>query len=275
MKARPTDVRHDIFSVLVERLHCIRCYVGVETDADQGLQTLQRWANAAANRKAIEVTRALGLFVCFNVLMFDPDTTLESIETNVRFIEWANDCPFNFGKVQLYAGTPILKRMQDEGRARGDWLRWSYALTDPGAERFYRLQHTLFEARNFGDRALANDIQALRFDLEVTRKFHPELLPPDWHALGTALSARLARGATIALLRLLSHVREGDPATDPELLAELGPVLRREEHEVRAAMEVLALRLQARVGRGTPLTIIGDRVATALQSGEPAAGVRA
>ena len=61
------------------------------------------------------------------MLMFDPDTTLESVETNLDFIEYAADFPFNFGRVELYAGTPLLARMQAEGRCRGDYLQWDYA----------------------------------------------------------------------------------------------------------------------------------------------------
>ena len=57
-KARPTDVTPAVFQVLVDRLRCIRCYVGVETDADQGLITLRRWAQIAARTTAPSTSRA-------------------------------------------------------------------------------------------------------------------------------------------------------------------------------------------------------------------------
>src|SRR5262249_33636274 len=78
VKARPTDVTEPVFEVLKRRLRCIRCYIGIETDADQGLSTLQRWAHSKQNHRAIEVARALDLYACFNMLLFDPDTTLDS-----------------------------------------------------------------------------------------------------------------------------------------------------------------------------------------------------
>ena len=126
VKARPSDVTPAVFTVLVERLRCIRCYVGIETDADQGLITLRRWGQSRQNHRAIEVARALGLYACFNMLMFDPDTTLDSVRNNLDFIEDAADYPFNFGRVELYAGTPLLARMQHEGRCSGDYLQWDY-----------------------------------------------------------------------------------------------------------------------------------------------------
>jgi len=128
VKARPTDVQPAAFEALVKRLHCIRCYVGIETDADQGLVTLNRWARSKHNWQAMERIDALDLYVCFNMLLFDPDTTLESVEDNLDFMEAHAHCPFNFGRTELYAGTPLLHRMQDgalvqSGKSEVDWKR--------------------------------------------------------------------------------------------------------------------------------------------------------
>jgi anaerobic magnesium-protoporphyrin IX monomethyl ester cyclase len=266
VKARPNDVQPEVFRVLVERLSCIRCYVGVETDADQGLVTLRRWARSSQNHRAIDVARSLGLFLCFNILMFDPDTTLQSVRKNVEFIEYASDYPFNFGRVELYAGTPLLTRMLAEGRCRGDYLQWDYHLQSPPIERFYRLVMACFLPRNFGDDALANTIQGMRFDLEIVRRFHPDQHDPQLHAHGRALSQRLALDSTAVLRTLLDHVEEGGPAEkDAALVAELAARARACEDQIRGEMLAVARQLQERVGRGLPLTLIGDRVATPLQ----------
>ncbi len=190
VKARPNDVHPEVFRVLVERLGCIRCYVGIETDADQGLVTLRRWGKSSQNHRAIDVARSLDLFVCFNILMFDPDTTLASVRKNIDFVEYASDYPFNFGRVELYAGTPLLSRMQAEGRCRGDYLQWDYDLGAPDVQRFYDLAMACFLPRNFGEDALANTIQGMRFDLEIVRRFHPDVHDPQLYQAGRALSRR-------------------------------------------------------------------------------------
>jgi radical SAM superfamily enzyme YgiQ (UPF0313 family) len=100
VKARPTDVTREVFEVLTRRLRCLRAYVGIETDSDQGMVTLRRWARPKNNHHAIDVLRELGLFACFNVLLFDPDTTLQSLEDNLRFMDDTADFPFNFGRAQ-------------------------------------------------------------------------------------------------------------------------------------------------------------------------------
>jgi hypothetical protein len=266
VKARPNDATPEVFRVLVERLKCIRCYIGVETDADQGLVTLRRWARPSQNHRAIEVARGLGLFVCFNLLMFDPDTTLESVARNLDFIEYAADHPFNFGRVELYAGTPLLARMQAEGRCRGDYLQWDYDLATPEIERFYRLAMRCFATRNFGEDALANTIQGMRFDLEIVRRFHPAAHDAALNEQGRSLSRRLALD-TVAILRELHvHVRGGAAEAEDGALADrLARRARAVEQQVRDQMLVIARELELRVGRGKPLTYLGDRVATPLQ----------
>lgn len=273
VKARPTDVDAAVFKVLVDRLHCIRCYVGIETDADAGLKTLQRWAHSKHNHEAIRIVRELGLYVCFNLLMFDPDTTLDDLERNIAFIAEAGDYPHNFGRVELYAGTPLLSRMQRENRVRGDWLQWDYDLASPEVERVFRMAMRTFHARNFGPDALNNRIMGTRFDLEVARKFHPAVFRPAWIDEGRRLTLALATDSADALTAIVQRVRKTHDNTGDDAFAdELALSRRAVEVLIRAGATRLARTLRDAIGQGQPLTDIGDRVATALQTQRVAPG---
>jgi radical SAM superfamily enzyme YgiQ (UPF0313 family) len=264
VKARPTDVTPEVFAVLVERLRCIRAYIGIETDADQGLITLGRWSQPAKNHRAIEVVRQLGLYTCFNMLLFDPDTTVESLLTNVEFIEKAAEFPFNFGRVELYAGTPLLSRMQLEGRCRGDYMQWDYDLGSPEVERIFALAMRCFFPRNFGPEALANRLMGTRFDIEVARRFHGDRFRPAWLEAGKRLSRTLGLDTARGLGAIIAHVaRRGDG--DEALVEEVSATLRATEREVAAEARALAIEIGRAIERGKPLTQLGDRVATPLQ----------
>ncbi|HEX2573323.1 MAG TPA: radical SAM protein [Polyangia bacterium] len=266
VKARPTDVDPEVFRILRHRLHCIRTYVGVETDADQGLMTLNRWAHSKQNHRAIEVVRELGLYTCFNLLLFDPDTTLADLERNLTFIRAAAEFPFNFGRVELYAGTPLLGRMQLEERCWGDYLQWDYELASPEVARVYRLTMTCFHARNFGDGALANNLMGTRFDVEVARHFHPDVFRPEWLARGQALSQALSHDTADGLAAIVGRVKGGAPAADDDAFCvELSARLRAREETLSREARALAQDMAATLGRGRPLTEIGDLVATPLQ----------
>ena len=263
VKARPTDVDPEVFRILKERLNCIRVYVGVETDADQGLQTLGRWAQPRHNHRAIELMRALDLYTCFNMLIFDPDTTVESVETNIAFIREAAEFPFNFGRVELYAGTPLLSRMQAEKRCWGDYMQWDYTMNSPEVERIFALSMQCFHERNFGERALANRFMGTRFDIEVARHFHPDRFQPEWLADGKRLSRKLALSTADGLAEIVQHVKDANQS-DAEFVERVSQRLRAHEREIESEAHALARRIQVVVG-GTSLTEVGDRVATPLQ----------
>ncbi len=265
VKARPTDVQEKPFRALVERLHCIRCYVGIETDADQGLQTLQRWAQPRHNAAAMELVDALGLYTCFNVLLFDPDTTMESLQANLAFMRrWAGS-PFNFGRTELYAGTPLLRRMQEEQRAQGDWLQWDYAMSSRKVERVFQLANGAFEERNFRPDALANTMMSTRFDVEVVRRFHPEVYRPAWNERARSLSARLGRDSVAGLEAIIARVEGREPVGgDRRFVEDLAGRLRAVEAQLKLEAHELAAELESLVS-GHALTHVGDRVATPLQ----------
>lgn len=273
VKARPTDVDRGVFEVLKHRLGCIRVYVGVETDADQGLETLRRWSASKQNHQAIEIVRALDLYTCFNMLIFDPDTTIDDVATNVQFMRWAAEYPSNFGRVELYAGTPLLHRMLQEKRCRGDWMQWDYSLASPEMERVFAMSMSAFWERNFGEEALANKIMGTRFDIEVCKRFHPDVHRRGWSEEGMTLSRKLANDGCDALDAILDHVRGGRPEhEDRRLVEKLIPKLRETEREISGRARDLARKLQRAIGRGRPLTELGDRVATPLQTQRLAAG---
>ncbi|MCA9714447.1 MAG: B12-binding domain-containing radical SAM protein, partial [Myxococcales bacterium] len=172
VKARPNDVDPEVFTTLRDRLHALRIYVGVETDSDQGLITLARRLDSAQNHRAIDTLRALGLNASFNMLIFDPDTTLRSFERNVAFMDKHADFSFNFCRTELYAGTPLLARMLAEGRTRGDYFGYNYTLRTPEVQRVFETSIKAFAPRNFGRGALHNDIGGWHLQLRACRHFH-------------------------------------------------------------------------------------------------------
>lgn len=212
VKARPNDVTEEVFRAMRDRLGCIRVFLGVESDSDQGLLTLGRKVASEQNHAALKVLTDLGLYVCFNLLVFDPDTTLESLEANLAFMEDFGDNPFNFGRVELYAGTPLLERMQRERRCTGDWLGWDYRLANPEIQRTFELALEAFFERNFSARSLANQLMGTRFDAEAARHFHPERYRPEWVGTAKDLNRRLSRDSVAGLREIVGFVRERGPS---------------------------------------------------------------
>ena len=254
VKARPTDVTTEVFSALKSRLRCIRAYIGIETDSEQGLITLRRWSRPRQNDEAMGVMRQLEMLPCFNMLIFDPDTTVESLEQNIAFMERHVDLPFNFGRTELYAGTPLLERMQEEGRATGDYVRWNYRIGDEEAQRVYEVAMAAFRPRNFGDSPIANRLSGTRFDIVAARHFRPERFDPEWEAEAIDLSRTLGGDTVRSLREVISYVRgEGaspDAARDEAFVTTLAGRQRRIDREVADRADALQLRMAHVMGGG-------------------------
>ncbi len=214
----------------------------------------------------MELVEQLGLYTCFNVLLFDPDTTVASLEDNLRFMERWADYPFNFGRTELYAGTPLLKRMQAEGRVHGDWLQHDYAMVDADTERIFQLTNAAFHERNFKPDALANTMMSTRFDVEVVRRFHPEKFRRTWHDEARALSRALGMDSLKGLRTIIDRAIAGEPVQgDAAFCADLSGQLRLAEQRLEDRAHALAAEVHASIGQGMPLTYIGDKVATVFQ----------
>jgi hypothetical protein len=178
---------------------------------------------------------------------------------------WA-EYPFNFGRTELYAGTPLLRRMQDEQRARGDWLQWDYPMKDERVERIFQLTARAFHDRNFRPDALANTIMSTRFDVEVVRRFHPEVFRHAWRMEAKAISRELGHDSLRGLRRIIDRTGAGAAVSgDRAFCNELMVQLRDTEARLVARAWALAAELHAAVGQGLPLTFFGDKVAMPLQ----------
>src|SRR5262249_29991788 len=147
-----------------------------------------------------------------------------------------------------------------------DWMQWDYSLANPDVQRIFELTMRCFHARNFGEEALNNRIMATRFDIEVCRHFHADLFRPEWLQRGKELSRSLSLDTVRALSRIVDHVKNRPLDEDTSLVSELVPRLRAVEREVSSGARELASELTLQIKRGRPLTDLGDRVATPLQT---------
>ncbi|HSL68873.1 MAG TPA: radical SAM protein, partial [Longimicrobiales bacterium] len=65
IKCRPNDVDADLFRLL-KRMGLIRAYVGIETNSDEGIVSLNRRITSADNRRALGILRELDVYYSYN-----------------------------------------------------------------------------------------------------------------------------------------------------------------------------------------------------------------
>lgn len=199
IKCRPNDVTPELFRLL-RSMGMIRAYVGIETNSDEGIVSLNRRISSEDNRKALRVFQELDIYCSFNMLIFDPEATLDGVWRNLAFMEEFADVPFNFCRAEVYAGTPLKLMLEQAGRLQGNYMAWGYTMRDPRVELLFRIAATAFHSRNFKEDGVHNLNLGIRFDNEVMRRFYPKCWSEAWHAQLGDMSRRIGMNS-VALMR--------------------------------------------------------------------------
>jgi radical SAM superfamily enzyme YgiQ (UPF0313 family) len=210
IKCRPNDVDPELFRLL-KSIGLIRAYVGIETNSDEGIVSLNRRISPEDNRRAMRILRELEIYNSFNVLIFDPEATLEGVKRNLGFLEDHADIPFNFCRAEVYAGTPLKRILESQGRLVGDYFAWDYEMRDPRVELLFRMMAVAFGRRNFDSDGVHNLNMGIRFDMETLRQFVPHVWKSDMHGEIVSLSVEIGKDSVGHMRRALEFCRMGDP----------------------------------------------------------------
>jgi len=209
IKCRPNDVTGELFQLL-KSMGLIRVYIGIESNSDEGIVSLNRRITSQDNERALELLRTLGIYHSFNVLIFDPEATIEGVEQNLNFLDAHTEVPFNFCRAEVYAGTPLKQMLQAQGRIEGDYFAWNYRMRDERVELLFRIVTTAFSTRNFKPDGIANLNMGLRFDNEVARRFFPGSWDTELLHRMLALSRSIGANSVSLLRDAVTVVRQAD-----------------------------------------------------------------
>lgn len=171
IKSRPDSVNALLFSRLKD-MGLFRVFLGIEAGTEDALVNLGRRQTVQQNERALEVLNGLDLHVCFNLLLFNPASTLEDFAANVRFMQRHPVNPMNFCRTEVYSGTPLEAALRDEGRIEGSYWGYGYHIHDPRAQLAFELMHhTLFD-RHHADENVHHLAMRVDYERQLLAQFH-------------------------------------------------------------------------------------------------------
>ena len=180
-KARPDNVTQGVLEA-AQQLGIIHLFLGIENHAPARLKYLGRSHGPQESERALDMLRGYKIGVSFNLMLFDPDCTLDDIAINLDFLNAHLELPWNICRTELYSGTELLQRVAAEGRLIGDYRCYGYVISDTRAELMFRILRVCFRQRAFDATSLLNNILTLAYSSQLHQKLFS----------GTE-SARLAR----------------------------------------------------------------------------------
>lgn len=237
LKCSPRDAERRIFERLGD-LGLIRIFMGIESGTQCGLDAIGRKQTVAQAEAALELCEALDLSSQYTLIIFHPEATPDSMLADLEFAKRHPAHPLNYCRAEVYAGTPLEKRLLDQGRALGDYLGRHYRYTDPRVEKIWEVGSELFSGRCWGRDELLG--QAIRLDHQVTvvRHFYEGRDVQRLWRRFRALQEDLNLGTAALFTELVQLC--ADPALDAAGLARARADLERRERKTR---DVLTRRL--------------------------------
>jgi anaerobic magnesium-protoporphyrin IX monomethyl ester cyclase len=170
-KCRPDTLTPELAHSLAE-LGVIRLYVGVENASQAGADHLNRRVRVQAMDQGLQACRDAGIAACYNLLLFEPETTLDDVADNIAFIRRHPEQPVNFCRAEPYLGTPLLAKLAQSRNLSGSFLGWDYRIVDDRAELLFRMCAAAFRQRNFATEGVANRCMGITYSARVLDYFY-------------------------------------------------------------------------------------------------------
>jgi anaerobic magnesium-protoporphyrin IX monomethyl ester cyclase len=254
IKCRPADANRKVLRRLKD-LGLVRVFLGVESATERGLSALERSQRVEDSVRALETCAALDISAQFTLMIFHPDATLDTLRADAAFMRRFSGNPLNFCRAEIYAGTPLEKRMIEQGRARGDYLAREYSPSDPVADLACEIALDLFHARCWSNGSLVQNAIGLDHMSAVVKRLYARSRHSDlcrrvdgWvrsvnldtiALLDEVISLSAAGRHNASLQRAIRGLKEREAATRQQLIAD----------GIRLSSELNQLRLGSRPTR--------------------------
>ncbi|MFH1812450.1 MAG: cobalamin-dependent protein [Pseudomonadota bacterium] len=245
-KCRPDCLTPELARSLRE-LGVIRLYVGVENASEPGLVHLRRRATRQQVQAALDACAGAGIFACYNLLLFEPDTVLDDVRTNLDFMRDNAHHPVNFCRAEPYMGTRLHADLVARGSFVGDYRSWNYRLRDDRAELLFRICAAAFRQRNFADAGVANRSMSLGYSAKILQHFVGGHEAEELTREATLLTEHIVHNTALHLeeaLAFAATVDLGDRDSIERYTATLGLRVATSDAGLDASMRDLNMRME-------------------------------
>lgn len=227
-------------------------YMGIESGNNQGLKTLNKHVTVEQNFAAMQILKDLGIEFDLGFMLFDPDSTLESVHENIIFLRKVAQMggpPVAFVKMLPLAGTAIEKKLSDEGRLCGNDIRPDYEFLDKRLDYYSLFVMLNFSDRNSNPNGLVEKLRQAYFDCIVAGFFDRDQYIDCYQQGLKNLIDKANRGILDALEKSINLVKS---LSDSEAVALAWPQLNTFAHQEHLIQEEILSELDLLLEKYSP-----------------------
>jgi anaerobic magnesium-protoporphyrin IX monomethyl ester cyclase len=234
---RSDELRPELLGPLVESGLC-HVYLGVESGDEQSLLTLNKLLEAEAHVRAGRLLREHDITFDFGYMLMEPWSTISSVRGSSAFLRTFTADGWTvagFCRTLPYVGTPMERRLREEGRLVGPSLEADYQFLDPRLDLLWDFTQIAFDGRNFGPNATWNLLRGLLFDTHFDLPGHRRDAARDEAARAIVRASNTTMLDVLDAALELIETGEASGLENPDLLA-LAGLARREDRLIRVQL---------------------------------------
>ncbi|MEN6356448.1 MAG: radical SAM protein [Armatimonadota bacterium] len=144
---RADEIDEDVLKLLKEAgLTCV--FVGIESGVQRSLDTFNKQITVVQNRRALDVLKKLDLQVELGFILFDPYTTIEELQENMKFMrELGQVAPVH--RIELFQGVPLVEQLRADGLLIEKGIKLDYKFKDPRTRLAWQIANTFKHGASF------------------------------------------------------------------------------------------------------------------------------
>lgn len=147
ISCRVDGINNDVLEHL-KKAGLLHVSLGIESGNEEMLNRFNKNTTVSKNISSIEILRKNNLSLTPYFIMFDPWTSIEEIQENVKFLYENNLCRFDTvsNAVSIYKGTPLYKKFK-QNLKRFNW-EYKYSFAEADVAKIFCLINSLQEIKD-------------------------------------------------------------------------------------------------------------------------------
>ncbi|MEW6363156.1 MAG: radical SAM protein [Acidobacteriota bacterium] len=176
VSCRPNEVDEANISLMME--HGLgMVYLGIESGTRAGLELMRKQISPETNLAAVRTLKKLGMAYEFGFMLFDPDSTFDTVRENLGFLESLcgdGSAAVSLGKMLPLAGTRIDEELRKLKRLRGTSPYEDYAFRDGLLDEYFRALSDAFRLWMHGDGGVMTLSRWVHLQAAALRRFYSD-----------------------------------------------------------------------------------------------------
>ncbi|MBN2007798.1 B12-binding domain-containing radical SAM protein [candidate division KSB1 bacterium] len=154
MNCRANHITHELFALL-KSIGLKKVFIGIESAHQRGLDTFNKGTSVQINNDALTVLDELNIDYDIGFILIDPYTTFDELTENLNYLSTikkrieGRHCYLSVTtSLEVFGGTPVCIKLQNEGRLTGDYFNgYHYMVEDANVKRYQFIMEHIIEQK--------------------------------------------------------------------------------------------------------------------------------